>query len=81
MGVRCGPASAGSFRVNYSRQLQADHCRGEPAWKGVWRDRSGNSWYVEPCGQHAPKVTSKASEGFCGVPHTESSLSQAPYFQ
>jgi hypothetical protein len=46
----------------YSRQLQAAHCRGAPAWKGVWRDRKGQSWYVEACQEHAPKVTRKAWE-------------------
>jgi hypothetical protein len=52
------------FRMIQSRQLQATHCRGEPAWKGVWKDRSGRSWYVEGCREHAPKVTSDQSEGF-----------------
>ena len=47
-----------------SRQLQATHCRGEPAWKGVWNDGSGRSWYVEACREHAPKVTSGAAQGF-----------------
>ena len=37
------------FRMVQSRQLQATHCRGEPARKGVWKDRSGRSWYVEAC--------------------------------
>jgi hypothetical protein len=40
------------------------HCRQPPAWKGLWRDRTGKSWYVEACGYHAPKITSDASEGF-----------------
>jgi hypothetical protein len=52
------------FRMVQSRQLQATHCRGEPAWKGVWKDRSGLSWYVEACREHAPKVISGESEGF-----------------
>jgi hypothetical protein len=47
-----------------SRQLQADHCYEKPAWKGVWRDRTGRSWYVEACRKHAPKITGDASEGF-----------------
>jgi len=48
----------------YSHQLQATHCRQEPAWKGIWTDRKGKGWYVEACRQHAPKLTSAASEGF-----------------
>jgi hypothetical protein len=52
------------FRMMQSCQLQATHCREEPAWKGVWKDRSRRSWYVEACRQHAPKVTGGAVEGF-----------------
>ena len=52
------------FRMVQSRQLQATHCCGEPAWKGVWKDRSGRSWYIEACGDHAPKLTNGPSEGF-----------------
>jgi len=45
------------FRMVQSVQLQATHCRGEPAWKGIWRDRGGGrSWYVEACREHAPKA-------------------------
>ena len=50
--------------MTYSRQLQATHCRGEPAWKGVWKDRSGRSWNIEACQQHAPKVAGGPAEGF-----------------
>jgi hypothetical protein len=42
-------------RMIYSGQLQADHCSQPPAWKGIWRDRKGKSWYVEACAEHAPK--------------------------
>ena len=28
-----------------SRQLQATHCRPEPAWKGIWTDRKGRGRY------------------------------------
>jgi hypothetical protein len=52
------------FRMVQSRQLQADHCHQEPAWQGIWTDRKGKSWYVEACREHAPKVSSPASEGF-----------------
>jgi len=52
------------WRMLYSHQLQATHCRQEPAWKGIWTDRKGKGWYVEACRQHAPKLTSAASEGF-----------------
>jgi hypothetical protein len=58
------PQPGRCFRMVYSHQLQSDHCRGEPAWKGQWRDAKGRSWYVEACREHAPKVTSAASEGF-----------------
>jgi len=58
------PLPGRCFRVVYSVQLQADHCRWPPAWKGVWRDRSGRSWYVEACRQHAPKMTNGTAEGF-----------------
>ena len=47
-----------------SRQLQTTHCRGEPVWKGIWKDRSGRSWYVEACREHAWNVTGGAAEGF-----------------
>ena len=49
----CGPASC--------RRLAAG---AEPAWKGVWKDRSRRSWYVEACRGHAPKVTSGPAEIF-----------------
>jgi hypothetical protein len=44
------------FRMVYSRQLQADHCRRPPVWKGNWRDVKGRAWTVEACREHAPKV-------------------------
>ncbi len=52
------------FRMVQSRQLQATHCRQAPEWKGIWTDRKGNSWYVEACRVHAPKVASGTSESF-----------------
>jgi hypothetical protein len=52
------------FRIVQSRQLQATHSRGEPPWKGQWRDAKGRAWYVEACRQHPAKFTSDASEGF-----------------
>jgi hypothetical protein len=36
---------------------QVDHCRLPVEWKGVWKDVNGRFCYVEPCGDHAPKVT------------------------
>ena len=51
------PQPGRCFRMVQSVQLQATHCRQEPAWKGVWRDRAGRSWYVEACREHAPRVT------------------------
>ena len=62
------PQPGRCFRMVYSRQLQASHCRQPPLWKGIWRDRTGKSWYVQACRKHAPKVTSKASEEYGGVP-------------
>ncbi len=59
------PEAGHCFRMIYDHKLQADHCRGEPAWKGIWRDRNGSNWYVEACRQHAPKVTSTPpADGF-----------------
>ena len=43
-----------AFGWVYSRQFQADHCREEPARKGVWSDVKGKSWYFEACREHAP---------------------------
>jgi hypothetical protein len=58
------PQPGRCFRMVYSHQLQADHCRQPLAWKGQWQDVKGHWWYVEACRQHAPKVTSVAPEGF-----------------
>ena len=58
------PQPGRCFRMVQSRQLQATHCRQEPAWKGQWRDPRGRNWYVEACRQHAPKLTIPASDGF-----------------
>ena len=73
------PQPGRCFRMVQSRQLQATHCRGEPAWKGVWRDRTGKSWYVEECREHAPKVTphpvgsdrtsQRSAKGSCNTPN------------
>ena len=51
-------------RMVYSRQLQATHSYQSPAWKGVWRDRKGRSWYVEACAcaEHAPKWQGRKSQ-------------------
>jgi len=57
------PQPGRCFRMVYSHQLQADHCRQAPAWKGQWQDVKGRSWYVEACRRHAPKATSAPSEG------------------
>jgi hypothetical protein len=43
------------FRLIFSRQLQADHCRQAPVWKGRWRDAAGKVHEVEACREHAPK--------------------------
>jgi hypothetical protein len=43
------------FRMICDPKLQATHCPQAPAWKGIWRDAKGKSWYVEACREHAPK--------------------------
>ena len=58
------PQLSRCFRMVQSRQLQADHCDEPPAWKGIWVDVKGRSWYVEACAKHAPKVTSGPADGF-----------------
>ena len=58
------PRPGRCFRMVYSHQLQADHCRQPPAWKGQWQDVKGHCWYVEACREHAPKVAGGALEGF-----------------
>jgi hypothetical protein len=45
------------FRMIYSRQLQATHCRQPPAWKGAWKDAKDKSRYLEACRDHAPKLS------------------------
>ncbi len=44
------PQPGRCFRTVQSRQLQATHCRREPAWKGIWTDVGGNGWYGSPGG-------------------------------
>ena len=41
------PQPGRCFRMVYSVQLQADHCRQPPAWKGQWRDVKGHWWSSE----------------------------------
>jgi len=36
------------------------HCREAPAWKRIWKDRKGKTWYVEACAEHAPKMAANA---------------------
>jgi hypothetical protein len=50
------------FRMVYDYKLQATHCRQPAAWKGVWRDATGRSWYVEACREHAPKWQGRKSQ-------------------
>lgn len=40
------PLPGRCFRMVLGHQLQADHRRGEPAWKGIHVDAKGKSWYV-----------------------------------
>jgi hypothetical protein len=46
-------------RMVYDYKLQATHCRQDVRWKGIWKDAKGRSWYVETCGEHAPKLVTK----------------------
>jgi hypothetical protein len=62
--VAFSPQPGRCFRMVQSRQLQATHCRQEPAWKGQWQDVKGGWWYVEACREHAPKPTGDVAEGF-----------------
>jgi hypothetical protein len=62
--VALSPQPGRCFRMIRGDQLQADHCRQPPAWKGQWQDLKGLWWYVEACRQHAQQVTSGAAEGF-----------------
>jgi hypothetical protein len=39
----------------YDRNLRASHCLAPLAWKSIWTDPKGKSWYLEACGGHAPK--------------------------
>lgn len=50
-----GPQPWRRFRMVQSRQLQAMYCRKERDWKGICRDRSEKSWYVEAGREHEPK--------------------------
>ena len=59
---RLQPA-AGTVLQEIIRQLQTTHLSGAPAWKGVWRDRTGKTWYVEACGQHAAEDDEPAVRG------------------
>ena len=58
------PQPGRCFRVVYSVQLQADHCRQAPAWKGIWTDARGRVGRSKSCRLYAPRVTSGASERF-----------------
>jgi hypothetical protein len=48
------PLPGRCHKLIYSPQIQAMHCPDPPAWKGIWKDRKGRSWYVEACAEHAP---------------------------
>jgi hypothetical protein len=37
------PQPGRRFRMVQLVQLQATHCYGPPAWRGIWRDRAGRS--------------------------------------
>ncbi len=50
--VAFSPQPGRCLRMVQSRQLQATHCRGEPAWMGRWRDALGRTRNVEACRGH-----------------------------
>ena len=38
------------WRMVYSKQLQATHCRGAPSWTGRWFSPRGDRWFrVRAC--------------------------------
>lgn len=47
------------FRMVNDHNGQAGHCRQVVESKGVWRDPTGKSHYIETCREHAPKVRQK----------------------
>ena len=44
-------------------QVQATHCRQRQAWKSIWRDRTGKSWYIEACREHPSKTMRNLRSG------------------
>jgi len=46
------------FRLVYSAQLQATHCREEPSWTGRWFNLRGDRWWrVWACQDHLDGLT------------------------
>jgi len=68
------------FRMAQSRQLQATHCRGEPAWKSQWRDILGR-WPSDPAlrSRFGGAVSAFGVDGRAPIP-TESGPSEPPNF-
>ena len=46
------------WRMVYSRQLQATHCRAVPLWTGRWFSPRGDRWFrVWACSNHLDGLT------------------------
>lgn len=46
------------WRMVYSEQLQASHCRGAVEWHGRWSAPSGKRWWrVAACAAHTEGLT------------------------
>jgi hypothetical protein len=56
------PQPGRCFRMVQSRQLQATHCRQEPAWKGVWKGAAGTWRRAESTRPRCASPSRKASE-------------------
>ena len=46
------------WRMVYSRQMQATHCRETPSWTGRWFSPRGDRWFhVWACPDHLDRLT------------------------
>jgi hypothetical protein len=74
------PQPGRCHKMIYSSQLQATHRYKPTAWKGIWKDRKGKSWYVEACAEHAPKVRPSKRQGCRSVKDSYSARGQGVHF-
>ena len=59
------PQPGRCFRMVYSRQLQADHCRQSPAWKGSVAGREGALVVRRGVSTSRSECDERAGGGFC----------------